>query len=155
MNKSLKETAKVFLYHFILLIPHFYEVKIFDTAKLKLRVLGKDDNSTNNLAYTVLWQVTFWSMMDCLYDDGPIRLKWSWISFKVGKNMWLRRNVFLWQEQYLLGLATDSILLSEPQFWVHRLHPNPSATDLFQPRGAGSPSIIYSEGTIALPDLAW
>lgn len=34
---------------------------------------------------------TFWPTMDHVYNSGPIRWKWSGISYKKWKDMWLRR----------------------------------------------------------------
>lgn len=35
----------------------------------------------------------------------------------------------------------DGFPLTEPQFWMHGLHPNQPATDLFQHRGDHSPAL--------------
>lgn len=71
------------------------------------------------------------------------------------EGLWLGGFAFLWQEQYLWGLAGGSLPLGAPQFWVHRWHPSPASAELFQHRGACPPSTTGSEDATALLELAW
>lgn len=66
----------------------------------------------------------FRSSPACTCSGGPLRSEWNCFLQK-WKGRWFRRT-FLWWNQYLRGLVIDSLPLTAPQFWVHRLRGSPS-----------------------------
>lgn len=49
---------------------------------------------------TVMPCITMFCLkMDCVYDSGPIRLQWSWISYKKWKDVWFRNFFFFFSHE--------------------------------------------------------
>ena len=96
------------------------------------------------------------STTDHMYDSDPIDSNGALFPVRNGKLCGLGRILFSSDGIYICGrLAVDSLSFMEPQFWVHRLQPKQSGTDLIQHRGDCSPRATFSDRAIAISDLGW